>query len=412
MIRRLEDISSYRWVVMGLFTACFTTGGMFTFTLGLLLPSISADFSLSPSQQGLLSSAAFWGSLGLGVPMSWWVSRYRVKKLATVALALGALLFFIQGWAPVFAVLLGGRLLFGIIRLVGPPAKAILTTQWFSVREAVLATTFDNTLFSLIYAAGFLATPFLFKSLGNDWRMTLNIYGAVLAILTLLWILFGRERVTAEYRRRGPPREAGLLRGALMHRDLWIGGLGFMGPSIVATAFFSFFPTLMLDSYGVSLQWSGGVLALVQLIGGTAGLGMGYFVFTTGKRNSLLVVAGLLMTGSYIGMTLTGSPLLLLVLAVTTGVAWGYWPVVASVPFQIPGIRTREVAVANTFMLTINSFGFMLGPLITGFLQEALGDLQLTLTVVSFAALFLTVAGLLLRHPPIEHLDALGQRTR
>jgi predicted MFS family arabinose efflux permease len=394
-----EDIPNYRWVVMGLYNACYTTGGMFTFTLGLLLPAISADLNLSPSQQGLLSSSAFWGNLALGVPMTWWVSRYRVKRLTMVAFALCALFFFIQGWAPVFAVLLAGRLLFGISRLASQPARALLTTQWFAVREVVLATTFDNALFGLIFGAGFLTTPFLLKSLGNDWRMTLNIYGAVLAAFTLLWMLLGRERVTAEYRRQEVPREAGLLRGALMYRDLWIAGLGFMGTTMAVTAFFSFFPTLMLDSYGVSLQWSGGILALTHVIGGASGLGFGYFIFVGGKRNHLLVVLGLLLAITYMGMTLTGSLPLLLVLACINGIAWGYWPTLAMVPFQLPGIRPREVAVANTFTVTMTSAGFMLGPLVTGFLQDALGDLRLSLIILSFTALSLTAAGLLLRAP-------------
>ena len=395
-----ENIPNYRWVVMGMFTAGTTTGWMFASTLGILLPSISADLNLSPSQQGLLGSSAFWGSLALGIPMTWWMSRYRAKTLTTVALALGALFFFIQGWAPVFAVLLAGRLLYGISRQVYQPARALLTTQWFAVREVVLATTYDNALFGLIFGVGFVVTPFLLDSLGNDWRMTFNIFGAVLAALTLLWMLLGRDRVTAEYRRLEIPREAGLLRGALMHRDLWIAGLGFMGPAMATGAFISFFPTLMLDSYGVSLKWSGVVLALPHAIGAASGLGLGYFVFVTGKRNSLLVVLGLLLAGTFMGMTLTGSLTLLLVLALISGMARGFWPVLATVPFQLPDIRPREVAVANTMISTMTSAGFVLGPLIAGFLQDALGDLRLTLTILSFTALFLTGAGLLLRAPP------------
>ena len=395
-----EDIPNYRWVVMGMFTAGTTTGWMFASTLGILLPSISADLNLSPSQQGLLGSSAFWGSLALGIPMTWWMSRYRAKTLTTVALALGALFFFIQGWAPVFAVLLAGRLLYGISRQVYQPARALLTTQWFAVREVVLATTYDNALFGLIFGVGFVVTPFLLDSLGNDWRITFNIFGAVLAALTLLWMLLGRDRVTAEYRRLEVPREAGLLRGALMHRDLWIASLGFMGPAMATGAFISFFPTLMLDSYGVSLKWSGVVLALPHAIGAASGLGLGYFVFVTGKRNSLLVVLGLLLAGTFIGMTLTGSLPLLLVLALISGMARGFWPVLATVPFQLPDIRPREVAVANTMTSTMTSAGFVLGPLIAGILQDALGDLRLTLTILSFTALFLTVAGLLLRAPP------------
>jgi MFS family permease len=155
----------------------------------------------------------------------------------------------------------------------------------------------------------------------------------------------------------------------------------------------------MLDSYGVSLPWSGGILALTQVTGGAWGLGIGYFVFVTGKRNSLLVILGLLMAGTYIEMTLTGSPPLLVVLALVNGSAWGYWPALATVPYQLPGIRPREVAVANTFMLTMSSAGFVLGPLIAGFLEDALGDLRLTLAIVSFSALLLTWTGLFLRPP-------------
>ena len=230
--------------------------------------------------------------------------------------------------------------------------------------------------------------------------MTLNIYGGVFAVLTLLWWLLGRERVTAEYRRREVPRDAGVLMGALMHRDLWLAGLGFLGVVTAMAAFLSFFPTLMLDSYGVSLQWSGGILALATFIGGVSGLGLGYVVFITGNRNALLGLVGLLMAGSYVGMTLTGWLPLLLVLALINGITWGFWPILATVPFLLPGIRPREVAVAATFTMTMTATGMVLGPLIAGFLQDALGDLQLTLIIISMAPLFLTAVGLLLRSQP------------
>ena len=413
-----DVIPNYRWVVLGLWSTCQISGYMFMATLGFLLPAISADLSLSPSQQGLLGSAAFWGNLALGIPMSWWLSRYRVKTLTTVTLSLGTLLLFVQGWAPTFAVLLAGRLFFGISRLAADPARALLTQQWFANREFVLANTFSNALFGLICGVGFLATPLILKSLGNDWRMTFNIFGGLFAALTLLWTLLGRDRVTAEYRRREVPREAGLVMGALMYRDLWIAGFGFMGVSMAMSAFLSFFPTLMLDVYNVSLQWSGGLLALAIGMGGISGLGASYVVLIKGKRNSLLAVAGFVMASSFVGMTLTGSLPLLLAFALINGVAQGFWPVLATVPFQLQGIRPREVAVAITLVMTMTATGMTLGPLIAGFLQDTLGDLKLTLTVLSFAALSLSAAGLLLRPRPIPvdagagALGALGQGRR
>ena len=403
-----EVIPNYRWVVLAVWNVTSITGFMIPATLGLLLPSISADLNLSPNQQGLLGSSAFWGNLVLGVPMSVWVSKYGVKTLTTVTLVLGTLFLFVQGWAPVFAVLLVGRLLFGISRLAAEPARAHVVQQWFTNREIVMANGYSNIVWGVIIGGGFFVTPFILKSLGNDWRMTFNVFGVLFASFTLLWMLLGRERVTAEYRRREVPRESGTLMGALAYRDLWISGFGLMGMSISWSAFLSFFPTLMLESYNVSLQWSGGVLALATGVGGVSGLVLSYIVFVTGKRNSLLAVLGLLMTGSYAGMTLTGSLPLLLALALINGIAEGFYPVMATVPFQLPGIRPREVAVAITLALTMASTGLILGPLLAGFLQDSLGDLRLTLTILSFSSLSLTAAALLLRPSPVPAGAAAG----
>ena len=409
-----EAVPNYRWVVLGLWNVTGITGYMIPSTLGILLPSISADLNLSPTQQGLLGSAAFWGNLVLAIPMSWWVTRYRVKTLTTVVLALGTLLLFVQGWAPVFGVLLVGRLLFGISRLAGEPARALLIQQWFAAREVVVANSFANVVWGIVVGGGFLATPFILKSLGNDWRMTFNVFGVLFASMTLLWMWLGRDRVTSEYQSRETPGQGGMLMGALSHRDLWIAGFGFMGPTLAWSAFLSFFPTLMLNSYGVSLQWSGGLLALATGIGGASGVPLSYIVFVTGKRNIVLGAMGTLMAGSYIAMTLTSSLPLLLAFALANGIAWGFWPILSTVPYQLRGIRPRQVALALTMVMTMNATGMTLGPLIAGFLQDVLGNLRLTLTIVSFAAFSLTAASLLLRagHQPESAeagaLDAAG----
>ncbi|MCH7713879.1 MAG: hypothetical protein IIC99_09680, partial [Chloroflexi bacterium] len=68
----LAPPSNYRWVVMGLWMTSGVSGFMVLSTLGILLPSISADLHISPFQQGLLGSSAFWGNIALAIPLSWW----------------------------------------------------------------------------------------------------------------------------------------------------------------------------------------------------------------------------------------------------------------------------------------------------------------------------------------------------
>ena len=392
-----DEISNYRWVVVGLWMVAGVSGFMVLSTVGILLPSISADLDLSPSKQGLLGSAAFWGNITLAIPMSWWTSRYGPRALTTVTLTLSTAALFLQALAPAFIVLLLGRLAFGITIMARQPARVALTQQWFRPREFVLVNSLSNVLFGLVVGGGLLAAPFILAAFGDNWRPTLMTFAALFATLTVLWTIFGRERRTGEIRPQDMVRDLGVIRGALGFRDLWIVGLGFLGANFAWSAFLSFYPSLMLDTYGVALTWSGAILAVGVIVGGGVGLGFGLLVMKMGNTNALVKILGLLMAATYAAMTMTGNIPLLMVLTILNGIAWGFWPLLFTIPFHLPKIQPRQVAVAISFTMMMTSGGGALGPLTAGFLQEALGDLQQTLMVISFTSLLLTAAGFLLR---------------
>jgi len=383
-------------VVLNTWFLASVSGFMVLSTLGILLPAVSEELGLSPSQQGLLGSAAYWGNLVLAIPLSWWTSRYGPKALTTVTLLLGTLLIFAQAWAPTFWVLLATRLAFGVSIIAREPARALLIRQWFRPEEAVLANSVSNVLFGVVVGGGLLATPIILGSLGDDWRLTLQIFGGLFALITVLWVVLGRERATPEFSERQVPREAGLIKSAISHRDLWVAGFGFIGAVMAWSAFLSFYPTLMLDRYEISLRWTGAILAVGVFFGGITGLAVGYLVMTKDRRKGLLQVFGALMVITYVGMTATGSIPLLMASSLANGIAWGFFPILYTVPFQLRGIRPREIAVAIAFLTVMTSLGFLLGPLATGFLQEAI-DLRTALQVVSLSAVSLTVTGMILR---------------
>ena len=392
-----EQVSDYRWVVMGVWLTASVSGFMVMSTLGILLPAISEDMDLSPTQQGLLGSSAFWGNLAFAIPLSWWTSRYGPKILTTVTLLLGTGFLFMQGFAPVFAVLLIGRLAFGITVIARQPARAFLMQQWFPQREVIMVNSISNAMFGVVVGGGLAAAPFILGALGDDWRTTLNLFGGMFCVLTILWAAFGRERVTTDFRRLAESQDTSVLTGTLRHRDLWIGGLGFVGATTAWSAFLSFFPTMMLNDHEVSLHWSGSILALGIFIGGISGLGFGWLVTRTGKGNASLLALGVLMAASFAGMTLSGSIPLLMVLTFINGIAWGFWPILYSVPFHLPGIRPRELAMGIAFIMMMSSIGTTLGPLLTGILQEATGDLRLSLLLVSIGPLSVSGAGMFLK---------------
>ena len=392
-----QEISGYRWVVIGAWVTSSVAGFMVVSTLGILLPSISADLGLSPSQQGLLGSAAFWGNLVLAIPLSWWTSRYGPKALTTTTLILGTLFIFIQGVAPTLIVLIIARLAFGVSTLAREPARAFLIRQWFPENEIVIANSVSNVLFGVVVGGGLIVTPIILNNFGDDWRTVFLVYGGAFTLLTLIWIILGRERPFDEPKRQSNQPERNVVRIALSHGDIWVAGLGFCGSAVSWAAFLSFYPTLMLDTYDMPLSWSGAVMALGIFIGGLSGLAAGFYFSARGRRKILLQAFGVIMVGSYLGLLLTDSIPILIIMTSLNGIAWGFFPILYTVPFLISGIRSREIAIGVSFLGVAMSAGSVAGPLVTGFLQEALQDLRAALLIVSFAGLSLSLAGMLLR---------------
>lgn len=366
-------------------------------TLGILLPAISADLDLSPSQQGLLGSASHWGNIALAIPLSWATSRLSPKWLTAATLLVATGCLFLQSWAPVFIVLLAGRLMFGISNIAQMPARALLTRQWFPPREVIYLNGLSNVLFGLVVGGGLVLAPVILDLTNGDWRATLRIFGLYFAGITLLWTLVGRERTNVADQDVVAEKGLDVVKGALRHRDLWIGGLGFAGATMSFGAFLAFYPTLMLEEFDISLRLSGVILALGVVVGGIGGIGIAWAASTHGREGNYLQVLGILMICTNLGMVLTGSVPALFVLSFFNGVAWAFFPILVTIPFHLPGIRPRELAVAFAFTMMMTSVGTSLGPLFTGYLQEGLDDLKMALFLISFTSISLILAGSTLR---------------
>ena len=395
-----QEAGAYRWVVFSTFVACNTAGFLVANTIGILLPSITEDIELSPSEQGILSSAPFWANLTLMIVLSWWTSRYRPKILVSVTIFLGALFIFVQGWAPTFLALFLGRLAFGVTMIAREPARALLIRQWLPQRETNMAGGISNLFFGIIVSGGFLLTPAILDYFDGDWRLTMNAFGAFLLLLGIVWHLIGRERndvTSLESESVGTSAgEFSLVKKALSFKEVWIAGIGFTGAMMAFFSFNSFFPTMALDFYDVSLSGSGFVVAMYVLPGGVVGVIVAYYLKGVRGRAPILALAGIIIVSTYCGMTLTASYPFLVGLAVVNGIGWGFFPILYMVPFHLKNVRPREIAIAVAVVMSLAHLGSAVGPMLTGYMQESLGSLQLSMRIISFSPITLVIAAALI----------------
>ena len=89
-------------------------------------------------------------------------------------------------------------------------------------------------------------------------------------------------------------------------------------------------------------------------------------------------------------------PFWLVLLTVVNGVAWTYFPITLSIPFQLPGIKPREIATAIGFLETAVWAGALIGPLLTGVLEDYALEPRLALVVASAMPVSLSICAMLL----------------
>ncbi len=161
-------------------------------------------------------------------------------------------------------------------------------------------------------------------------------------------------------------------------------------------SFNSFFPTMALDFYDVSLSGSGFVVAMYVLPGGVAGVIVAYYLKGVRGRSPILAGAGAIIVTTYCCMTLTASYPFLVGLAVVNGIGWGFFPILYMVPFHLKDVRPREIAIAVAVVMSLAHLGSAVGPMLTGYMQESLGSLQLSMRIISFSPITLVIAAVLI----------------
>lgn len=121
-----------RWYTLILLAMVYTMSSLDRFLLGIVLPYIKAEMTLSDTLLGLLSGAAFaifYATLGL--PIARLADRYSRKLIITVSLAIFSVMTVLCGFASSFAMLFIARIGVGIGEAGTSPASYSIISDRF-----------------------------------------------------------------------------------------------------------------------------------------------------------------------------------------------------------------------------------------------------------------------------------------
>ena len=383
------------WAVFLLFRAQGSSVILVSYTFGLFLPFIKEDLHISPLEAGLLQGV-WWGTAALlSLPSGAWLSRFRPIPLVMLSLLLGVPFLFLQAMATNFIILFLARFFFVLFHTIVTPARTLLLQQWAAPRQFALVNAVALSQHSIILAVAISTSALIITALGS-WRVAYLILGGFFVAQTLIWPVVARERraPVQGLQRALQEQQETPLQALRTYREGWLLAATMFGLSATWTAMVTYLPTFWLEEKGVSLRLGGPLLAFLYYGLIPSGVFGGFLAYRVKSRKLLLAVPALLNAVFGVAITLTPYPLLLMPLITGLGMVWVATPAWQVLPFELSGIRPREVAVVSSLVTTFSGLGFAAGPVVVGLVAQLTGSLQTGLVALCLMTGFGVMAGL------------------
>jgi ACS family D-galactonate transporter-like MFS transporter len=383
--------------------------------LSIAMPTISREFELSPTMQGVVLSSFFWTYALLQVPGGWLIDRYGPRRLIA-----GATI----GWGifqSLAAVATGGvslvltRLGLGIAEAPLFPAGAKLNAIWLSPQERGRGAVFMDSGSPLGAAFGGAIIAFLIL-LFESWRLAFLAAGlATIAVGLLAWYYLRddpaahpgvneAERVHIMARAEGAaPAEVAPER--IAPRSLFGLLVGRMSWAMINFGLLTWGPSYLAQARGFDLKQMGYATFVIFMAGMAGSLFAGFladWLFARGWTRAVVYRAMLGLSGFAIFATFVALPQVadpigaVALLSVTLFfVYWGslYWSLP---PLLAP---CDKVGLLGGTMNFAGSSSGIAVPIITGLILQATGAYVAVLMFFAGCALLYVVGTMLIAFP-------------
>ncbi|MDP6512644.1 MAG: MFS transporter [SAR202 cluster bacterium] len=381
---RLTRTTVRGWAVLVLNRAQYSSIVLAPFAFGIFLPFIREDLDLTALEVGILQGV-WWVTWSATIlPFGAWFSRFRPVPMVAISLVLLVPFVFMQGFSTNFITLLASRLLLVLFYAVGAPSRPLLFQQWAAPGQYASVNAVGLSLHSLIMALAVSVSPLLIGALGS-WRIAYHLQGGLMLTHLIVWMIVARES-------RAPIADLGdVLKinerppfGAILrYPHGWYMGFAMFSLAATWTSIVTFLPTILLDDYGVSVSKSAplmGFMYYALILGSLLG---GFINRRVPNRRALLAVPVVMSAALAVLATMISQPALLAACLTGIGLAWVAVPAIEMLPFELPGILPREVAVISALSVTLFGLGFAIGPLFVGIAAQISGSAQTGLLMLT-----------------------------
>lgn len=377
-----KDSNKYRIYVLLILMLTYLFNYMDRQILSILIEDIGNDFTLNDTQRGLLMGLAFaLFYAGLGVPVAWLADRANRKNIIAAAVTIWSIATALSALATGFWSLFAARVGVGVGEAGGTPPAHSMLGDYFKKSELTRALSIYSTGPAMGAALGLMAGGWLAEQIG--WRMTFVVVGLPGILLGIVVYLTVKEP------RRGrfvtdestPLKSRGFKEtlDSLFKQPAYVGALNGLTLQLMAgTILMSWAAVIMIRTFDASTSQVGLLLGLVILFGSPPGMLVGGFLSDKLAYRDARWMARIPAITIFLALPFYLSAMFvsnIYVMAVLIGIGAFFigFSFAPSMGIIQTVVKPDERALASAiFFLTSSLVGLGVGPIVSGWLSDAL----------------------------------------
>ncbi|MFQ5737713.1 MAG: CynX/NimT family MFS transporter [Acidobacteriota bacterium] len=384
----------YRFLIEALLFLSYMVFGVSWIGYSPFLKEYQGLFELSHAQGSLIISAVSFAKIFMPFAAGYLAVRLGIRRTLSLGMiCICASLF--TPFAADYDQLLISRFVFGVGGAIVVTLIGSAVMQWFPARELPIVNGFNYVAVNSGISLSLFVTIPLAERLGRTH--TLAAYAAVSLLVTLAWLIFGRDRGPAPAESLAGRRQREGYGTLLRWKETWFLALAFIGPLSLYLVFNTWLPTFYHQVMGMTNSQASQLTGLFNTVGIPAAIIGGILTRRTGVRKPFIWVSGIIMGVSAFGLFLTRDFSVLSVSAVLFGISLFLWiSPLTTLAMELPWMTPARLGMVMGVFYSVSYIVAFLAPIIAGALRDETGSFLPGFVLFALTSWSLVVGGLLL----------------
>jgi CP family cyanate transporter-like MFS transporter len=358
--------SSYRWYILALTAVTGTFVATIPFScMPVLFKEMSEDLNLSLVQVGTVWGIASLAGVFFSLMGGVLGDKFGVKLIIPVSCILVGLTGALRGLADSYLTLLVTVFINGIVRLIIPINLTKTVGLWFRGRNLGMAMGISAVGMGTGLMLGPMISDTILSPALGGWRNVMYLYGAVAAVIGIIWFFFRKEPHQVDLISVSPGTGAVPFREAfsqlIRNRALWFIGLTLLFRSSSIMGMTGYLPLYLRDR-GWPPAGADGSLAAFYGVSATCVVPLSMLSDRLGSRKLILFI-GLIVTIICFGLLPVVDGNAIWLLMVFSGMTMdSFMAICTTMLLETKGVGPEYSGTALGLVFTISQIGSVVSP--------------------------------------------------